>query len=152
MPLLIFTSRLKKLIDDEKMNPYQLSIATKIPSNSIYEYMNGRCLPIYNNFVRIANFFEVSTDYLLGIADESIRCYYSECEIKDIPKNFASRLKGLLKEKGLKQIDLARMLHKQPLTISEWVNAKSMPETATLIDLAKIFDCTTDYLLCREYK
>lgn len=152
MPLLIFTSRLNKLIEDEKINPHQLAIAAKISSRSIYDYINGVCIPVYSTFVQIANYFEVSTDYLLGIADESIRCYYSECEIKDIPKNFAARLKGLLKEKGLKQIDLARMLHKQPLTISEWVNAKSMPETATLIDLAKIFDCTTDYLLYREYK
>ncbi len=56
----------------------------------------------------------------------------------------------LRKEKGLTQIELAKILNLDQTTVSKWENEKAVPDTTTLINLAEFFDVSTDYLLGRS--
>lgn len=58
-----------------------------------------------------------------------------------------TKLKKLRSEKGLTQKDLADQLHVTFQTISKWENDENEPDISTLRELARLFDCTVDYLV-----
>lgn len=63
----IFADRLKDLIDENNLNNQKLSDAIGIPRTSISNWLNGRRTVQIDALVKIALYFKVSTDYLLGI-------------------------------------------------------------------------------------
>lgn len=62
------------------------------------------------------------------------------------------KIKDLRCEKNLTQKDLADQLHVTFQTISKWENGTNEPDVATLKELARIFDCSVDYLVGEEEK
>ena len=60
------------------------------------------------------------------------------------------KLKKLRTEKGLTQKTLADQLHVTFQTVSKWESDTNEPDIATLKELAKLFDCSIDYLLNDE--
>ena len=58
-----------------------------------------------------------------------------------------ARIKELLTEFGLSQVDLASRLEVTKQTISNWENENIQPSIDMLVDLANVFNVTTDYLL-----
>ncbi len=57
------------------------------------------------------------------------------------------KLKHLRQDKSLTQKDLADKLHVSFQTISKWENGENEPDISTLRELAKLFDCSVDYLI-----
>ncbi len=62
-------------------------------------------------------------------------------------KVFGERIKRTLKESGTTQKALAEQLHVQTSTLCEWLNDHNEPPMQIIVDIAKILDVTTDYLL-----
>jgi transcriptional regulator with XRE-family HTH domain len=60
-----------------------------------------------------------------------------------------NRVKELREEKGLRQVELARMLEISQGTLSNWERGVHDPDNEALGQLAQIFDCSVDYLLGR---
>ena len=58
-----------------------------------------------------------------------------------------ARIKELRKEFGLSQVELATRMEVTKQTISNWENENIQPSIDMLVDLANIFNVTTDYLL-----
>lgn len=152
MPFLVFSSRLQKLMDEESVSKRKLSTKTQVDRKSITTYLQGECLPRWEALTLIADFFEVSADYLLGREEETGYCYRSVRPIEEIPALFVRRLKELMDGKSLSQTALSKKLHMQQASVSKWLRQKSMPETFVLMDLSDIFDYPVDYFLGREQK
>lgn len=66
--------------------------------------------------------------------------------------SLSSRIKELRKERGMKQSELAKVLHISQQAIGSWETGRTIPGADTLNDLADIFNVTTDYLLGRPNK
>ena len=62
------------------------------------------------------------------------------------------KIKKLRVEKNLTQKDLADRLYVTFQTVSKWENDENEPDVATLRELAKVFDCSLDYLLSEDEK
>lgn len=62
--------RLKELRSDKKCTQQEISNKTEISRSVISEYESGKSEPTASVLVKLANFFDVSTDYLLGRTDE----------------------------------------------------------------------------------
>ena len=58
-----------------------------------------------------------------------------------------ARIKELRKEFGLSQVELATRMEVTKQTISNWENENIQPSIDMLVDLANVFNVTTDYLL-----
>ena len=58
-----------------------------------------------------------------------------------------TRIKELRKEFGLSQVELALRMEVTKQTISNWENENIQPSIDMLVDLANVFNVTTDYLL-----
>lgn len=59
-----------------------------------------------------------------------------------------NRVRILRDERKLRQVELANMLNVSQATLSNWERGIHDPDNESLINLAKIFDCTVDYLIC----
>ena len=56
---------LKELLDLHGMTQRQLAEALALSSSALGNYVQGTREPDYNTLIRIADFFQVTTDYLL---------------------------------------------------------------------------------------
>lgn len=59
----------------------------------------------------------------------------------------ADRIKTLREARGWTQAELARRLNITRNGVNSWEQGLSMPSPACLVDLAKLFSVSTDYLL-----
>lgn len=59
----------------------------------------------------------------------------------------ADRIKALREARGWTQAELARRLNITRNGVNSWEQGLSMPSPACLVDLAKLFSISTDYLL-----
>ena len=62
--------------------------------------------------------------------------------------NIGKRIKEIRMEHGLSQQKFGELLSVSQDTISLWEKGKSVPTTEFLIDIAKQFDISVDYILC----
>ncbi len=61
-----------------------------------------------------------------------------------------NRLRELRKEKGLTQIELAKLLNVSDRSVGFYETGERDPDTDTLKNLADFFSVSIDYLLCRS--
>ena len=61
--------RLKELRKDRKISQVKLAMDLNLTQNSISRYENGEREADYDTLVAIADYFNVSVDYLLGRTD-----------------------------------------------------------------------------------
>ena len=59
----------------------------------------------------------------------------------------AERIKALLEARGWTQAELARRMNITRNGVNSWEQGLSMPSPACLVDLARLFSVSTDYLL-----
>ncbi len=64
-----FPSRLRKLLDERKITITSLAKELKITRQAVSQYADGSVQPNVERLVSIANFFDVSTDYLVGLSE-----------------------------------------------------------------------------------
>lgn len=67
----IFRERLKELRCERHLSQKQLAEYIKTTNSSISDWETGRSQPDLETLARLAVFFEISVDYLLGLEDES---------------------------------------------------------------------------------
>lgn len=62
----IFSERLKRLRKNKCLKQQELAEILGIKSNTYSDWENGKCKPSYEKLVKIADFFSVSLDWLVG--------------------------------------------------------------------------------------
>lgn len=93
--------RLFKLIDERNITAKKLSEAISVSTGNISDWKSGRSTPSSEKIVLIAKYFNVSTDYLLGLTEE----------VWNNPKKLSdSELELLEKFNKLLDIDKGRIL------------------------------------------
>jgi len=65
-----FLERFKELINENKINYRTLALKTKIPVTTLSNYINRGSIPSATQLSVLADFFDVSIDYLLGREDD----------------------------------------------------------------------------------
>ena len=64
-----FCERLKELREEQNLSYRQLGKNTGFSDNSIRRWENGLRTPNIDELIVLAQYFKVSTDYLLGLVD-----------------------------------------------------------------------------------
>ncbi len=65
-----FKDRLTICITRRGISQHELSRHTGIATATISRYLSGKRSPTAENIIRLAGFFGVTTDYILGVSDE----------------------------------------------------------------------------------
>lgn len=88
-----FSNILRQLRSEKNISTYKLADLLHVSRSSISNYETGIRTPSYDLLVEIANFFNVSIDYLLGrtndrrTADKILEEYSVICDVKNLDKN-----------------------------------------------------------------
>ncbi|HWR28481.1 MAG TPA: helix-turn-helix transcriptional regulator [Negativicutes bacterium] len=61
-------SRIREIRRSKNETQQQLSVAVGVVQQSVVAWESGRCLPNILSLIRIAGYYEVSADFLLGLA------------------------------------------------------------------------------------
>ncbi|WP_088044505.1 helix-turn-helix domain-containing protein [Bacillus sp. EAC] len=69
---MIFGQRLKELREKEKLKPEELAEKIHFTKSVIWSYENGKKEPTIGHLIRLAEYFNVSTDYLLCLDNKIV--------------------------------------------------------------------------------
>jgi len=67
---MLFHQRVKELREEKGLMQKELAKVLHLHPSLICEWENGRKRTSFEGLIALAKFFEVSTDYLLGVIDE----------------------------------------------------------------------------------
>lgn len=134
--LSVFPERLKQLRVEAKLTQQQMAEAFNIKQPTYAQWETGRTKPKGETLEKFADFFNVSTDYLLG---------------KTQPKKelsvFPERLRQLRAESNLTQRELARSLDISQQSINSWENGERKPKLEAITNIAEYFNVSPKYLI-----
>lgn len=71
--------------------------------------------------------------------------------MNDIKNIIAKNISELRQANNMTQLELAEKLNYSDKTVSKWERAESSPDIASLLEIAKIFGVTLDYLVTQEH-
>lgn len=63
---ILVAKRIKGLMESEKITQMQLARAINVGQSSVSDWLNTKSEPSIENLWKLADFFDVSVDYLIG--------------------------------------------------------------------------------------
>lgn len=96
-----FSEILKDLMAKRNMSQPDLADILGVSRVSISKYQNGKALPDYDGLLKIADLFNVTTDYLLG-REHAEKHYVDPTKIDEDQEQFFNQLKALILSSGEK--------------------------------------------------
>lgn len=138
-----FGLRLKELRTNKNLAQKEVGAIIGVSDSSIRKYESGDRTPTPDALKTLANFFDVSVDYLLGNDIEETENTISDYVFTVI----GIRIKELRIENSLTQKELADFLNLTPKMISFYELGQRTPPSDIIIKLSEKFGVSTDYLL-----
>lgn len=132
-----FPTMLRKLMKETKTTQAALAKAVGMTRQGIALYTSGQTTPDIETFMRIADFFGVSFDYLLGRSEAMDKKYHSATETTGLSEKAVKRLESwheLVDEKQADGVEITRSINtKAPGEISRLIESKYLPELIAYI-------------------
>ena len=85
-----FKERFAERFAESALTPAELAARIGVTPTSVYRYLEGKHIPPFAEFVKLADLFRCSGDYLLGLTDE-----YAAIPFKE-PPPFSEQIRFLL--------------------------------------------------------
>ena len=127
----------------------QLGNEIGVAESTISQYESGKREPDYATLIRLADYFNVSVDFLLGREnDDNLTPDIPEAEKRF--EKMTNRIKELRQSKKITQGALADYLGIAQNTLSYWEQGKYDIDSESLKKIANYFNTTIDYILNRE--
>ncbi len=135
-------NRIRQLREAQGKPQKALAFDLGVSQATISDWESGRKVPSAKSTIRLAQYFEVSVEYLLGVADEN------DPPLTKVSTVFGSRLKKIRESRGYKsQQAFADDFGVAQSTVGGWESGSREPPFDTLIRLADFFGVTVDWLL-----
>jgi len=144
MSMIKIADRLKDLINDVKNEEDLIAYLQLSDSSILRAWLREDVYPNFSYLIKLADYFRVSLEYLIGRTEDNSEQKFKECPPFDL------QLKKLMKEKNKTQYRMAKDKLASPDHFYKWFTKKSQPRLETLIKLADYFDVSIDYLVGRE--
>ena len=132
-----------QLIDDLECNPSEIPKILHIDYGIFIKIRDYGWIPRPIILMRIADYFEISLEYLLGKTDD---IYFEKARV---PKTFHIRYGELKKENSMTDYAVAQKLHIPTSYTTNWKKHNYTPSLDNLFTLADLFGVSLDYLLGR---
>ncbi len=139
-----FPERLGELIFYGQKTQAQLAGELGCRQSSISRYLSGRALPTLGVAVKLADYFNCSVDFLLGLSGDSGNGKFST------PPPFGERLLKVCNEKGISRYRLQKMTDISESVMRYWIQGKTSPSLVNVVLIAEKLEISVDYLLGRE--
>lgn len=139
-----FSEILGDILAERNMNAKQLALDIGSQNSSLSLYLRAMSIPTVKWLVIIADYFNCSTDYLLGIDEDKNSGTYSPCppfekQLLFLKQYFKCSNSFFYTNSGI------------PKTrYYDWLNGKRVPTIESVIKLTKLFNCSFDFIIGRN--
>ena len=140
----IFGKRLKELRKDRGLSMKQLSIQVGISDSCISRWENGQTIVNGDQLIMFAKFFNVSTDYLLGLESDKYPRRFRACP------PFHEQLPILCEKLKTNKYQIQKKTGIAESAIYNWQNGTSSPNIETIIKIANAYGCSVDFVIGRS--
>lgn len=141
-----FCERLKNLRTNKGLTQEELANILDINRVQYNQYENDyNTIPV-KHLNSLANFFNVSIDYLLGFNSEASYNYTSK-ELDNLKAG--NRLKEFRKENNLTQLKLAQYLNTNQSVVANYERGRTIIATSFLCFICQKYRVSADYLLAK---
>lgn len=161
---IMFAENLKQLRKDKNLTQTELADLFGYSHVAVVKWENGTREPDFATLIKLADYFEVTTDYLLGRKKEIQPTNFAQAvpNIEEIPQiesnsvvdvkknrkiNIINAIIGVMKLKKLSIKELSIQSGISQSTISSWIRGETLPTSYELKVLSLILDVSADYLL-----
>ena len=144
MELEKFPATLKEIIVDNLTNLTEVSADLECGESTLSRYTSGKALPTLEMTVRLADYFGVTCDYLLGLEGDSLTESFNPCP------PFSKRFEEVLKYYHVSRYKLTQMTGIAESVMRYWIQGKTEPSIISVVKIAQAIGCTVDFLLGRE--
>lgn len=138
-----FAERLLNLIYASGKCPSEIPDAIGVNRNVFFYFLIDKAVPDFQTIVRIAEFFNCSVDFLLGLNPFNNEKKYYAC----IP--FSIRYRLLLSRYGVSKYKIQKDVGIPETVQRDWQTGQREPSVETAIRLARYFDLALDEMLGR---
>ena len=138
-----FRNRLIELLQEDGGKKKDIAKKMKVDFRSLSNAYNFGIIPKPSTLMKMADYFNVSIDYLLGKSDNDT--FYKS----DNPVDFYTRYSLLRDERNLKDGQIATELHFDRTLCYKWKSKNHIPTLEILDLLCDYFNISLDYLLGR---
>lgn len=139
-----FGDCLQDLLIENKITVKDLSESTGICLSRLYDFIGKKHLPSLSNAIKIADYFLSSLDFLFGFDSQYTKRNY---KIIDSP---SSRVKKAIDDSKMSRYQICKSTKIDESQLLRWYSGQQIPTLVSLINLAKFFNCSLDYLAGRE--
>ncbi len=137
---------LKELIEEQGIHCKAVAIKLGLGESTVARYVEGIRAPKFEALIALADYFQCSTDFLLGLTDYPRR----ENQVFKPTPPFAEQFYVALEKCKKSQYALHKHAGISWGSINSWINGRSLPTPESLVKMAKFLDCSVDFLLGRE--
>ena len=138
-----FSESLAELMSENGFTSQSLADGLAIERSTISRYLRDEKMPSFENLVALAQKFNCSTDYLLGLTDNKYTQNFLPCP------PVSTRLGELLDYFEISQYKLEKDTEIAHSVFGYWKTGKTLPSANNLIKIAKALNCTVDFVLGR---
>lgn len=151
-----FGVKLKKLRTERNLTQLQMAEILETSKSNISKYEAGSVEPSLDTIEKLANYFCVSSDYLLGLSNEGLGnkqpdekgfFFFFFFDDKDLQEVFVSALKTALETQNMTISELCEKTEIDIDTCNQYLAGEHEPSLEHLVRLSKALDVSIDYLL-----
>ena len=138
-----FQKRINELVDEIDLKKVELAKVGNFDYRSLSNAIVYGIIPTTSTLIKMADYFKVSIDYLLGRTDKND---YNESS----NTTFQERFEKLCEEKGVSHYKVSQDCFFDKSNISRWLSKGYLPTLEILDMITKYFKVSPDYLLGRS--
>ena len=139
-----FVERLNALMTERDIYVKKLSKELVISSPALYQYLVKKHLPRLPTLLKIADYFQCTMDFLLGLRAQNNSKGFRKCP------PFSERFPHLMQCFGQSKYSISKRLKISPSLIHYWQTGERIPTGEHLVLLAREFHFSIDFSLGRE--
>lgn len=140
-----FSERLNELLVENKIESRDFAKIIGADFSAVYCWLRGEYCPNFDKFVKIADYFGCSLEYLSGRKDEE-----NQFTPKKDRSSFAEILDEIMKSRKISEYRMTKDTGLTRAMIRNWRTGKGFPKIASLIVLSDYLGVTLDVLAGRE--
>ncbi|MDE6690367.1 MAG: XRE family transcriptional regulator [Clostridia bacterium] len=135
---------LEELLVVNGYNQKTFAEKARLNESCVTNYIHDGTPPSVDHLVKIAEFFNCSTDFLLGREELNDKLSFKQCPL------FCERLRELPKLFGCNNEEFCKKARIARSSYFRWKNGERCPSLDNIIRIAEALDCRVDFILGRE--
>ena len=139
-----FSESLTELLILHNITPSTFAKSLGCGKGTISRYQSGQKTPSLDLLIRMADYFQCSTDYLLGLETELYTRTFNTCP------PFQQRLPEFCKAMRITKYQIEHKAGIAQSAIYKWQNGTGTPSVDSLIKISETFGCSVDFILGRS--